>query len=446
MGNIRNIGSNRWSKFGIVAALYILFILWYGNYWWLLGVAVIFDIYVSKKVRWAFWKPRKNDKGAKKRTLEWVDAIVFAVIAATINRLFFVEAYTIPTSSMEKTMMVGDFLFVSKTAYGPKVPNTPLSVPLVHNTLPLTKHTPSYVEWIRRPYRRLAGFGTVKRNDIVVFNFPEGDTVMIERQNESYYALVRHYGRENVQQGTIQVRPVDKRENYIKRCVAIAGDTLQIINGQRFVNGIMRDSAPNMQKTYFVQTNGNTISSVFFEKHGIPKADRSYSPTYALYELPLTKAQLAEVSKLAIVDTIIPHNNTNPSASVQHVFPQTKGLKWTEDNYGPIWVPKKGSTVTLDSATLPFYRRIISVYEHNQLEERADGIYINGAKSSTYTFQMNYYWMMGDNRHNSLDSRFWGFVPEDHIVGKASLVWMSLSPDKSFPFNIRWNRLFRVMK
>ncbi|GHT66565.1 signal peptidase I [Bacteroidia bacterium] len=446
MANIRNISSNRWFKFGIVVALYILFILWYGNYWWLLGVAVIFDIYVSKKVRWAFWKPRKDDKGAKKRTLEWVDAIVFAVIAATIIRVFFVEAYTIPTSSMEKTMMVGDFLFVSKTAYGPKVPNTPLSVPLVHNTLPLTKRTPSYVEWIRRPYRRLAGFGTVKRNDIVVFNFPEGDTVMMERQNESYYALVRQYGRENVQQGTIQARPVDKRENYIKRCVAIAGDTLQIINGQRFVNGIMRDSAPNMQKTYFVQTNGNTISSVFFEKHGIPKADRSYNPAYSLYELPLTKEQLAEVRKLAIVDTIIPHNNTNPNLYAQRVFPQTKGLNWTEDNYGPIWVPKRGSTVTLDSTTLPFYRRIISVYEHNQLEERADGIYINGNKSNTYTFQMNYYWMMGDNRHNSLDSRFWGFVPEDHVVGKASLVWMSLSPDKSFPFNIRWNRLFRIMK
>jgi signal peptidase I len=445
--SMKNFFRSRYVKFAIAAGLYAAFIVWYGNLWWLLGIAVIFDVYISKKVRWAFWKPRRTDKGARRKTLEWVDSIVFAVVVAAIFRTFFVELYTIPTSSMEKTMMVGDYLVVSKVAYGPRVPNTPLSLPLMHNTLPFTSHTPSYLTWLQRPYRRLAGLGGIQRNDIVVFTFPEGDTVMIERQNESYYALVRQYGRERVhKEGTIVARPVDKRENYIKRCVAIAGDTLQVVNGRRFVNGIMRDSAPNMQKNYYVQTNGNTISSVFFEKIGVAKADRSYNANYSVYELPMTQTQLAAVRKLPIVDTVIARLNTTSNPYGQYVFPQEINLGWTEDTYGPVWIPQAGVTILLDSATLPLYRRIIEVYEGNTMEQKPDGIYINGTKTTTYTFRMNYYWMMGDNRHNSLDSRFWGFVPEDHIVGRASLVWMSFDPDKKFPFNIRWKRLFRIMR
>ncbi|GHU96360.1 signal peptidase I [Bacteroidia bacterium] len=436
-----------WIKFAITAALYALFVVWTGSYGWLLGIIVIFDIYVSKKVRWAFWKPKKTDKGAKKKTLEWVDALIFAVVAATLIRVFFVEAYTIPTSSMEKTLMVGDYLFVSKIGYGPKLPNTPLSVPLVHNTLPFTQYTPSYVEWIKRPYRRLKGFGQVQRNDIVVFNFPEGDTVVAERQNESYYALVRQHGRDKIHQHyTILARPVDKCENYIKRCVAIAGDTLQIIDGQRFVNGVMRDSAPNMQKNYFIKTQGTAINPRVLDKIGIPRADRMYDSQFSVYELPLTKSQVADIQALSNIDTMVVRNNIQLNPRAPRVFPQTASYQWTEDTYGPIWIPRKGDSIVLDSLTLPLYRRVIAQYEHNQLEEREDGIYINGSKASSYTFKMNYYWMMGDNRHNSLDARFWGFVPEDHIVGRASMVWMSLDPDKKFPSNIRWRRLFRVMK
>ncbi|GHT13201.1 signal peptidase I [Bacteroidia bacterium] len=436
-----------WIKFAITAALYALFVVWTGSYGWLLGIIVIFDIYVSKKVRWAFWKPKKTDKGAKKKTLEWVDALIFAVVAATLIRVFFVEAYTIPTSSMEKTLMVGDYLFVSKIGYGPKLPNTPLSVPLVHNTLPFTQYTPSYVEWIKRPYRRLKGFGQVQRNDIVVFNFPEGDTVVAERQNESYYALVRQHGRDKIQQHyTILARPVDKCENYIKRCVAIAGDTLQIIDGQRFVNGVMRDSAPNMQKNYFIKTQGTPINPRVLDKIGIPRADRMYDSQFSVYELPLTNSQVADIQALSNIDTMVVRNNIQLNPRAPRVFPQTASYQWTEDTYGPIWIPRKGDSIVLDSLTLPLYRRVIAQYEHNQLEEREDGIYINGSKASSYTFKMNYYWMMGDNRHNSLDARFWGFVPEDHIVGRASMVWMSLDPDKKFPSNIRWRRLFRVMK
>jgi signal peptidase I len=439
---------NRWVKFGIVALLYLLWVVWLGSYWFLVGLVAIFDIYITKKVRWAFWKPKKTADGKRKRNvaLEWLDAIIFAVVAATVIRLFFIEAYTIPTSSMEKTMMVGDYLFVSKIAYGPKVPNTPIAMPLVHNTMPFTRHAPSYVEWLKYPYRRLKGYTTVKRNDIVVFNFPEGDTVVAERQNESYYALVRQYGRANVWKNyTILVRPVDKRENYIKRCVGVPGDSIQIVNGQVLVNGQEQKGFPQMQHNYFVQTNGTPINSKLLDNMQIPKADRMYSAQYGAYEMPLTRLEAEKIGKLTNIVSIVKRNNTDPRAYGQRVFPQRSDLDWTEDNYGPIWIPKKGATVALDSASLSLYRRAIEVYEENTLTEKDGKILINGKEATTYTFKMSYYWMMGDNRHNSLDARFWGYVPEDHIVGKASFVWLSLSPDRKFPLNIRWKRLFRFI-
>lgn len=445
---ILDILKNRWFKFGIVATLYILFVIWLSNYWFLLGLPIIFDIYISKKVRWAFWKPKKNVKGKKKVTLEWVDAIIFAVVAATVIRLFFIEAYTIPTSSMEKTMMVGDYLFVSKVAYGPKVPNTPIAFPLVHHTLPFTKYTPSYVEWIKNPYRRLKGFGKIKRNDIVVFNYPEGDTVVAERQNESYYSIVRQQGRESVHRRyKVLARPVDKRENYIKRCVGLPGDSLYVEHGNLYVNGVMQDSFPKLQHNYYIQTNGGSINSKALDRLKIPMADRRRHPSLpGLYVMPLTNDEVMQIEKFPNVVGISMYDNTNPDAYIDRVFPQMAGSTWTEDNYGPIWVPRKGATVAIDSINIPFYRRIISVYEENELEEKDGGIYINGELSNSYTFKMDYYWMMGDNRNNSLDSRFWGFVPEDHIVGKASFIWMSLSPDKKFPMNIRWNRVLRLVQ
>lgn len=439
---------NRWFKFGFVALLYLLWVVWLGNYWFLIGLAVVFDIYITQKVRWAFWKPKKGADGKRKRNvaLEWLDAIIFAVVAATVIRLFFIEAYTIPTSSMEKTMMVGDYLFVSKIAYGPKVPNTPIALPLVHNTLPFTRYSPSYVEWLKYPYRRLRGYTSVKRNDIVVFNFPEGDTVVAERQNESYYALVRQYGRENIWKSyTILVRPVDKRENYIKRCVGVPGDSIRVASGQVFVNGQAQQLFPQMQHNYFIQTNGTPINSKLLDNMQIPKADRIYSAQYGVYEMPLTHLEAEKIGKLTNIQDMVKRNNTDPHAYGQRVFPQRNDLDWTEDNYGPIWVPKKGASVALDSASLPFYRRAIEVYERNTLTEENGKIFINGAEAATYTFKMDYYWMMGDNRHNSLDARFWGYVPEDHIVGKASFVWLSLSPDRKFPLNIRWKRLFRFI-
>ena len=230
---MKEVLSNKWFKFALVGFIYLLWVIWIESFLWLIGLAVIFDIYISKKVHWAFWKKKNTPDGKQTKVVEWVDAIIFAVIAATFIRMFFIEAYTIPTSSMEKSMLIGDYLFVSKTSYGPKLPNTPLSFPFVHHTMPFSKTQKSYVEWIKNPYKRIAGFGKVKNNDVVVFNFPEGDTVAVNVQNQSYYSLVRSYGRKRVWDeketfGEIIARPVDKRENYIKRCVGIAGDVIEL--------------------------------------------------------------------------------------------------------------------------------------------------------------------------------------------------------------------------
>jgi signal peptidase I len=448
MDKLRSMIRNRWLKFCLVAALYLLWVVWLGSYWFLLGLIVVFDLYITRKVRWAFWKPKREANGKRRRNafLEWVDAIIFAVVAATFIRLFFVEAYTIPTSSMEKTMMVGDYLFVSKVAYGPKIPNTPIALPLVHHTMPLTKYTPSYVEWVSNPYRRMKGYTAVKRDDIVVFNFPEGDTVVAERQNESYHALVRQYGRAALWKNyTILVRPVDKCENYIKRCIAVAGDSVQVVDGRVYVNGAAQKVFPQMQYNYLVQTNGTPINPKTLDNMFIPKADRMYNAQYAMYELPLTQSEAEKIQHLSNVQEVERRNSTTPRTYMPVVFPHVEALGWTEDRYGPIWIPKKGVSVTLDSASLPFYRRAIAVYEGNKLEERDGKIFVNGEEATSYTFKMDYYWMMGDNRHNSLDSRFWGYVPEDHVVGKASFIWLSLSPDRKFPANIRWRRMFRFI-
>ncbi|MGL4363710.1 MAG: signal peptidase I [Bacteroidales bacterium] len=451
MIRVFDILRNKWFKFGFYGLLYLFWIIWLGNYWFTPGVLIIFDLYISKKVRWGFWKPKRDVEGKRKRDvgnmiLEWVDAIIFAVVAASFIRHFFVEAYTIPTSSMEKTMMVGDYLFVSKFAYGPKVPNTPIAFPLVHHTLPFTQYTPSFVEWIKNPYRRLKGYSTLKRNDIVVFNFPEGDTVVAERQNESYYSLILQYGRENIWNNyTVLVRPIDKCENYIKRCVAIAGDSLKIIDGQLFINGIAVDDFRDMEYNYFLKTNGTPLNTRTLDRLDIPKADRMYSAQYSMYEMPLTSQDLEKLKPLPSLVNIQKRNNTYSEHYYSRVFPQQEKLEWTEDNYGPIYVPKSGDTLFLTKNSLPFYRRIIEVYEQNKLEESDGQFFINGKNTDIYVVKMNYYWMMGDNRHNSLDSRFWGYVPESHIVGRASFIWLSLSPDKKFPANIRWRRLFRFV-
>jgi signal peptidase I len=435
------IWKNKWFKVILIGTLYILWVIWNRNFWWFFGVPVIFDMYITQKVHWAFWKK----KGVKKqpKVLEWVDAIIFAVIAATFIRTYFFEAYTIPTSSMEKSMLVGDYLFVSKSAYGPRKPMTPISFPFVHHTMPLSKTKKSFVESVQKPYERIAGTRTIKNNDVVVFNFPEGDTVCLEEQNQSYYQLCRDYGRDRVWKNyTVIHRPTDKCENYIKRCVAVPGDSLKIIDGQLFINN-KKQGAGEMQYRYNIITDGSSINPRALQRIGISMDDIKggmIQPGY--YNIPLTKEMAARIKTFSNVKSIERSNAGNRDGS-SYIFPHDSNYKWNQDNFGPIYIPKKGVTTPLTLENLPLYKRLIGHYEENQLEVKDSTIYINGEKADSYTFKMDYYWMMGDNRHCSQDSRFWGYVPENHIVGRASLIWLSLDKDKSFPKNIRFKRIFK---
>lgn len=461
---MRDILKNKWFKFGVIIVVYLLWVYWVGSWWLLLLVPVIFDVYITKKVHWAFWKK----KGVKKQTkiVEWTDALIFAVVAATLIRMFFFEAYTIPTSSMEKSMLVGDYLFVSKVAYGPKLPNTPLAVPFTHHTLPFTQKTKAYSEAIKWPYKRIAGTTTVKRNDIVVFNFPAGDTVVVGLDNPDYYSQIRSnargYRQSEASRGIkmsqkeaenqirklmwerfdIVSRPVDKRENYIKRGVGMPGDVLELKEGQLYVNGTMADNPENLQYDYIVRTNGTPLNKMKLQELGIAFDDMGMISA-AEYYLPLTQEMVGKLQKFPNVTSITRSLATGVDPDIFPFSPEN--YPWNVDNFGPLYVPKKGDKVELNGKTLPLYERIIEAYEGNKLEVRDSVIYINGQQADSYTFGMDYYWMMGDNRHRSADSRYWGFVPEDHIVGKAYFIWLSLDKDKSFLSKIRWNRMFRFI-
>lgn len=444
---MKNIRINKWIKFAFWGLLYLLWVIWLGNYWFLIGLPVIFDIYVSQKVHWAFWKKKNPPNGKQTKTVEWIDAIIFAVIAASFIRLFFFEAYVIPTSSMEKSMLVGDYLFVSKVAYGPKLQNTPLSFPFVHQSMPLSNHkVKSYLEWIQRPYKRLGGLTTVKNDDVVVFNFPEGDSVAINFPSQNYHDLVRMYGRERVLNdqrsfGKIYSRPVDKKENYIKRCIGIPGDRIEIVEGVVFVNGVEQQNHNGRQYNYLITTDGSLLNPRVLDKLEIANDDREMI-SGGRYMFPLTEEQVESLNALknvvSVKKFIMPKGNADLA-----IFPHHQGFNWSVDNFGPLYIPKKGETIEITMENLPLYERVIGVYDGSKLEVRDSVIYINDLPANTYTFNLDYYWMMGDNRHKSADSRFWGFVPEDHVVGKASLIWMSLNKDKSFPKNIRFKRIFK---
>ena len=446
--SLKELYHNKWARFGFWAVLYILWVIWLGNYWWLFGLVPIFDYHITRKVKWLFWKKEYKEGEKHNALLDWLDAIIFAVVVVTFINTFFFQAFKIPSSSMESSLYTGDHLFVSKLAYGPKLPQTPLTIPFTHNVIGGKE---SYSTLIQSNYRRLKGFGKVKTGDYVVFGFPHGDTILTKAPADDYYMAVRTIGREQVirQYGPLKVRPADKKDHYVKRCVAVAGDTLEIRDGQVYVNGIAQENWPGVQNSYKVVTNGQRINPVVLDKIGLNTGELGYHSGLPGYpQMPLTAEMLKSVEKLPNVVSVDQNVDVYPPDypdSFMTIFPFSPSYEWTRDNFGPLWIPKKGVEVELSEENLPLYERIITAYEGNTLNVKNGTIYINGEEAHTYTFRQDYYFMMGDNRHNSLDSRYWGFVPEDHIVGKPALIWLSIDGNKKFPKNIRWRRFFKFV-
>jgi signal peptidase I len=383
----------------------------------------------------------------KSASREWIEAIVFAVFAAAFIRMFLIEAYTIPTSSMEGSLNVGDFLFVSKAHYGIRTPKTVLMVPLLHNRIPKLNRE-SYIAKPDIPFKRLPALETIDRNDPVVFNYPEGDSVYVfpERTFSVYDyrrgAITPMRGMQiKTGQAELMVRPLDKKDHYIKRCVAIPGDTIQVKDRQLYINGAPALNPKNLQFTYTV-TFPSSINTKDFSDWGISQEDiRAQGTNYMI--LVLSEDQINKLKALDPAVTVSPFDMSAIDRDPNHLFPHDPMhfQSWSVDNYGPVWVPRKGATITLTPESIALYRRVISVYEGNKLEEKEGKFIINGQETTQYSFKMDYYWMMGDNRHNSEDSRVWGFVPADHIVGKPLFIWFSLK-EGSLKKGINWNRIF----
>ncbi|WP_111709291.1 signal peptidase I [Lutibacter citreus] len=368
-----------------------------------------------------------EDRSLKSRTElgEWVSSIVFAVVAATLVHTYIMQPYTIPTSSLEKSLLIGDFLFVSKFHYGARTPMTTIAAPMVHDSLPFFG-TKSYLNKPQLPYFRLPGFQDIKRNEIVVFSWPV-DTVQ------------RFFDTSKIHID----KPIDKKSNYVKRCVGIAGDSLEIKDGYIYING-KRTVLPDRAKPQYmhkVETNGQQLSSATLKRYNVTEG-RNLGDYYILN---LTDENAAKLKNNPLIKKIT--KQINPAGKYNsRVFPHDERYPWSEDNYGPIYIPEEGKTVELNSESLPFYKRIIEVYEHNDLTVNGNEIFINGKLATTYTFKQNYYWMMGDNRHNSEDARYWGYVPFDHVVGKPVFIWFSWDTNgEGIANKIRWERVFTTV-
>ncbi len=443
---IQNVTRRGWIAAGVWSAIYIAFVLWvawgdWASLGWLVLLPVIIDAFTTRYINWSWWKRYKpaakgepeNPKANKVlyTICSWVDAILFALIAVYFINLYIFQNYQIPSSSLEKSLRVGDFLYVSKMSYGARVPNTPLSMPLVQHTFPQwLGGGKSYIDKPHWGYKRLAGWDTPEKGDIVVFNFPAGDTVCTRMQNPDYYTLCHYYGKQVVEGrkdifGELTVRPVDRRENYVKRCVGTPGDTLQIIDNVVYINGEAEPHREGVQLNYFVQTDGHILTDTYLEKIGINKDDRRRLEP-GVYHFPLTETMRDELAKNPHITSI----TLEPEQQGGDVYPLGH-TTWTRDNYGPIYIPRKGETLRITEDNYWLYKRIADAYEFKPMRVGED-----------YTFDMDYYWMMGDNRHNSADSRYWGFVPEDHIVGRPVFIWLSVEKDKPwFKGHIRWNRI-----
>lgn len=457
----------RWARFGVVMAIFMLWVAWMGNWWLALFGLLLFDIYITGYIPFTWWKKSKNR--TTRTLMSWVDAIVYALVLVYFVFAFLGQNYQIPSSSLEKTLLTGDYLFVNKTVYGPRVPMTPVYFPLVHNEMPFGLGK-SYLDTPSLPYHRLKGQRRVEAGDIVVFNFPAGDSVMSRMPNPDYYQLQHLYGREHLlanpqQFGELIWRPIDRRENYVKRCVGLPGQRIRIAGGDIYVDGKKFLTPEHVQFNHFYQSASGPISDEEFDELGIAPDDRYLVPVTPadvvplqslgfkvnpdgsvppIYVSPLT-ADMVKAMEASPRFAKVMKQEAEPEQALT-LFPEALSKEWTRADWGGeggIWIPKKGAVLKMDQAAWDIYGRTIRVYENNPTAEfRAGKLYIDGKPQDTYTFRMDYYFMMGDNRDNSLDSRYWGFVPEDHVVGTPWRVLISFDKDKSlFGGKIRWNRI-----
>ena len=470
-------------KLTIWIVLIILFGVWMASWIPFLAILYVLDLYWWHFINWDWWKNIKN--GLLRNVMSWVDAIVFALCAVWVLQNFFFQNFQIPTTSLEKTMLAGDYLLVSKFHYGPRVPMTPLSLPLFQHSITIGSSNlgKSYIEKPQVDYRRMPGLTEMERYDIVVFNYPNGDTVCTKCENPDYYTLCRAYGRERVWNdkknfGEVVYRPVDRRENYVKRLVGMPGETLQIIDRQVMIDGKPLDEPKYLQHQYLVlgkgpitetywrkelgvytKGNGSTLDKdvellqdmSLYEHLGI-EADSVTKVLPPLYKANMTREMVEKLEKSGKVQWVQDYSNVYVDTPGS-VYPQNELSDWTSTNYGPLWIPKRGASIKLTDDNVILYGRCIRSYEQNLKTGKGQGnelvrvgkdkYELNGKPAMEYSFQMDYFWMMGDNRDNSLDSRFWGFVPEDHIVGTPLFVWFSINQETG---DFRSDRWFKRVK
>ncbi len=462
---VKDNTKGRWVRFAIVSVIFLLWVAWMGNWWLALFEILLFDIYITGYIPFTWWKKSKSK--TLRGIMSWVDAILYALILVYFIFAFIGQNYMIPSSSLEKTLLTGDYLWVNKMVYGPRVPMTPVYFPLVHSTLP--GGAKSYLDSPSLPYHRLKGLRSVETGDIVVFNFPAGDTVAtkLEESPEYYEVLVEKYGRERVHTdkatfGDIIYRPVDRRVNFVKRVVGLPGENLRISGDTIYINGQAQPMPENAQLNYVValsepltddllkalDVNPSDCSLITpgevrsYITHAFAVPEASY-----IYALPLTKGMISTLQDRNSLLGIEKFSNIW-NVGQGSMYPRGLADEWTVSDWGGstgVVIPRKGMTIRLTPETWALYQRCIRNYENHPEAYFSDGqAYIDGNPAETYTFAMDYYFMMGDNRHNSQDSRFWGFVPEDHIVGTPMFVLASIDSERSiFNGGLRWNRIFR---